>query len=419
MNRFTRLIAPTAIWMALLAPVALAQGNPGFTATTDGTPITATTGGVTGPLPSGGSAIVVSNTGSNAAYCKLGDTATTSSQYIASGSWFEFQRVNQTTITCITATSTTVVNLVAGAGQATGAGGGGSGGGGGGGTSATFGAAFPAAGTPVGGTDGTLFQPLAVDPTTHYLQVDIKAGTIGAGGTSLADEGPYNVGSTAFTPVGGFFQTTATSGPLTNGQGGWAQMTSNRALHINLRTAAGVETGIAAAPLVTTALSSGAITNPTSTLTMTGATTAYTAGQLIASSATAGSVVVPSFAIATSAGGAIIPRLRLSTNDATGTAWGAASIQVDLWSAAPTWTNGDRAAWSPATGTASHLGSYACTMSAEYGDGTYAECSSAVGNAAMPKLASGTSVFWSLKAVTGSGVTGASKVWTLTAEELN
>lgn len=165
--------------------------------------------------------------------------------------------------------------------------------------------------------------------------------------------------------------------------------------------------------------SSGAITNPTSTLTMTAATTAYTAGQLIATSATAGSVVVPSFAIANSAGGAIIPRLRLSTNDTVGTAWGAASIQVDLWSAAPTWTNGDRAAWSPATGTAAHLGSYACTVSAEYGDGAYAECSPSVGNAALPKLASGTLVFWSLKAVSGSGVTGASKVWTLTAEELN
>lgn len=169
----------------------------------------------------------------------------------------------------------------------------------------------------------------------------------------------------------------------------------------------------------TTALSSSAITNPTSTLTMTSATTAYTAGQLIASNATAGSVVVPSFAIANSAGGAILPRLRLSVNDATGTAWGAAGIQVDLWSAAPTWANGDRAAWSPATGAATHLGAYTCTMSAEFGDGAFTECSPTVGNAAMPKLASGTSVFWSLKATTGSGVTGASKVWTLTAEELN
>ena len=58
-------------------------------------------------------------------------------------------------------------------------------------------------------------------------------------------------------------------------------------------------------------------------------------------------------------------------------------------------------------------------MSAVQGDGVFGECSIAVGNAALLKLASGTSVFWTLKASTGSGVTGASKVFTLTAEELN
>ena len=168
-----------------------------------------------------------------------------------------------------------------------------------------------------------------------------------------------------------------------------------------------------------TADSSGAITNPTSTLTLTSATTAYTAGQLIASSATAGSIVVPSFAIANAAGGAIITRMRLSTNDTTSTAWPTVTVQIDLWSAAPTWTNGDRGTWSPATGTGSHLGAYTCIMSAEFGDGAYAECAPAVGNASVIKLASGTSVYWSLEAVTASGVTGASKVFTATAELLN
>jgi hypothetical protein len=167
------------------------------------------------------------------------------------------------------------------------------------------------------------------------------------------------------------------------------------------------------------AAASPVTTNPTSTLTLTSATTAYTAGQLIANNATAGSVVVPSFAIANSAGGALIPRLRLSTNDSTSTAWGAQTVQIDLWLAAPTFTNGDRAAWSIATGTGNHLGAFTCLMSAEYGDGAYAECSPAVGNGVMPKLASGTAVYWTAKATTGSGLTGASKVFTLTAEELN
>jgi hypothetical protein len=130
-------------------------------------------------------------------------------------------------------------------------------------------------------------------------------------------------------------------------------------------------------------------------------------------------VVNPSFAIATSAGGAVINRLRLTSNDATSTAWGGQTVRVDLWTTTPTWTNGDRGAWSPATQTGAHLASFTCTMSAEYGDGVYSECSPLVGNYTTVKLASGTSVFWSLDALSGSGVTGASKTWTLTAELMN
>lgn len=158
--------------------------------------------------------------------------------------------------------------------------------------------------------------------------------------------------------------------------------------------------------------------NPTSTLTLPSATTAYTANQLIASSATAASVAVPSFTVVgvNVSGGVLIPRVRLSVNDATSTAWGAQTIQVDLWTAAPTFTNGDRAAFAVATGSASHLGSYSCTMSAETGDGAYAECSS---NSGSFSIANGATIYWTLDAITGSGVTGASKVFTLTAELLS
>lgn len=166
--------------------------------------------------------------------------------------------------------------------------------------------------------------------------------------------------------------------------------------------------------------SSAAITNPSGcSISMTSATTAYGAGQLVANSATAGSVANSSFAIANAAGGAFIPRVRVSTNDATSTAWGGVSMQVDLWSASPTWTNGDRGAWKPATGTASHLAAYSCVMSAEYGDGAYAECAPTVGAAPAPKLAAGTTVYCSLEAVSASGVTGASKTWTITPELAN
>jgi hypothetical protein len=164
-------------------------------------------------------------------------------------------------------------------------------------------------------------------------------------------------------------------------------------------------------------LTSGGAANPQGALTLPSATTAYSAGSLIANSATAASVVDPSFSIPSAAGAASIPRVRLSTNDATSTAWGSATIQVDLWTAAPTWTNGDRAAWSPATGTASHLATYVCYMSAEFGDGAYAECAPTPGGIApLLRLASGQTIYWSLEAVSGSGVTGASKAFTLTAE---
>lgn len=97
-----------------------------------GTPISVTTGGVTGTLPTG-TVVIASNVGTtNAAYCKLGASATTSDQYIApSGGWFAFTVGANTQLTCITSTSTTTVNMVGGSGLPTGTGGGSGGGGGG------------------------------------------------------------------------------------------------------------------------------------------------------------------------------------------------------------------------------------------------------------------------------------------------
>ena len=171
-------------------------------------------------------------------------------------------------------------------------------------------------------------------------------------------------------------------------------------------------------PVNTSVTFSGAA-NPQSTLQMTSATTQYTAGWLVASNATAGSVVVPSFTIGNVQGAALIPRVRLYSSDTANT-WGAQTLTVDLWTAAPTFTNGDRGAYSPATGTANHLGSYSCIMSAVYGDGSYAECAAAVGNFSLAKLAAGQQIWWSLTATSGSTTTTtASKTFVLTAEVLN
>ena len=164
---------------------------------------------------------------------------------------------------------------------------------------------------------------------------------------------------------------------------------------------------------------SAAITNPTSTLTLPAATTARAAGTLVASSATAGSIVVPSFAIPNSAGGFYEPRIRLATNDATSTGWPGVQVQVDEWSAAPTFTTGDNTTWAVATGSQTHLATYSCAFSAVNGDGEYAECAIAQGTTPAIKLASGTSVFWTVQTVSATGVVGASGVITLWAELSN
>ena len=72
----------------------------------------------------------------------------------------------------------------------------------------------------------------------------------GGGGLSVTDTAAFTAGSSPLTPSGGFYQTTATSNPLTSGQQGMAQLTQFRAVMSNLRTAAGAEAGVAASPFI-------------------------------------------------------------------------------------------------------------------------------------------------------------------------
>lgn len=162
---------------------------------------------------------------------------------------------------------------------------------------------------------------------------------------------------------------------------------------------------------------SGAIYNPPSTLTLTSATSAYSASQLIANSATAASVTVPSIPTPSVSGGFTIPRVRLDTNDSTSASWASVTIQVDLWSVAPTFNNGDRGAWSIKTGSNNHIASFTCVMSAEQSDGAFSECSPTVGTVVL--VSSPATIYWTLEAISASGTTGASKVFTLTPEILN
>lgn len=179
-------------------------------------------------------------------------------------------------------------------------------------------------------------------------------------------------------------------------------------------------------PLPAGAAISPTVTAPSTTLTLPATTTAYAAGTLLCTSATVATcntaLQSETFAISNAAGAAAINRLRLFTNDATSTAWGGQTLQVDFWDVVPTFaTTGDRGVFATTflTGTGHHLGAFTCVMSAELADGAYAECAPTVGSFALPKLASGTTVYWTLQAITGSGVTGASKVWTLIPELMN
>lgn len=126
--------------------------------------------------------------------------------------------------------------------------------GGGGGGGAVFGptAAGSAAVNPpviVGGTaDGTA--------TGNVVNWKVLAGigyincaNCSGSGVSSVDEAGFTAGISLFAGTGGFFQTTATSNPLANGQQGMFQVTANRALFSNLRNAAGAEIGVAAAPV--------------------------------------------------------------------------------------------------------------------------------------------------------------------------
>lgn len=115
-----------------------------------------------------------------------------------------------------------------------------------GGTSSSFNSAFPSTGTAVGASDGTNMKPIKVDGSGNLLT---SCSNCSGSGASAADEAAFTAGTTSFAPSGGFYQTTATSNALTNGQGGWMQLTAQRALFTNLRNASGTEIGTSGAPL--------------------------------------------------------------------------------------------------------------------------------------------------------------------------
>ncbi len=81
------------------------------------------------------------------------------------------------------------------------------------------------------------YAPLQVN-AAGSLKVAITAGA-GSGGTSIADDAVFTPATTSITPVGGTYRSTLDT--VDDGDAGAFAMTANRAIHVNLRTAAGVE----------------------------------------------------------------------------------------------------------------------------------------------------------------------------------
>jgi hypothetical protein len=266
------------------------------------------------------------------------------------------------------------------------------------------------------GFNGTTWDQLQVD-ASKYLKVDCATGCSGGAlsdASSAVATTSTNLGTVAYSY--GFNGTT------------WDQLQVDASKNLKTIVNAALPAGTNLIGSVT-AVSSGAVTNPTASITTpVTTTTAYTAGQLICTSPTVATcnsgISGAPVAIANSAGGAILSRVRLVAADVVSTGWPLQTIRVDLWSASPVFvTTGDRGAFVTdfSTGAAGHLASFNCIMTASTpnGDGLWSECAPSIGSAATIKLASGTSVFWTLTAVTGSGVVTAAKAFTLTLELLN
>ncbi len=79
--------------------------------------------------------------------------------------------------------------------------------------------------------------------------LNVQCANCSGSGVSTADQASFTAGTSLFAGSGGFYQTTATSNPLTTGQQGVFQVTANRALFSNLRNAAGTEVGTSTTPL--------------------------------------------------------------------------------------------------------------------------------------------------------------------------
>lgn len=101
-------------------------------------------------------------------------------------------------------------------------------------------------------------QGVPITSTAVSAKQGLDVNIIGGASGGAVDESAFTAGTTVFTAVGGVFNDTPVAA-LTSGQQGAARLTANRALHVNIRSQAGVEQGTVAAPFNTQDLSDGPV----------------------------------------------------------------------------------------------------------------------------------------------------------------
>lgn len=268
LNLFRGLIVSIAIWALTFAP-AIAQSTGGgtqvwgsFTPTARAPDSSVTNSSSRIVLGAKGPVAWVCNIGTtNTAYVKLGNgsvVASASADFPIPAGWCAaLNAVGALDLASITASSTTTLQTVIGAGWPMTAPAG-SGGGGGSVTQGTV----PWVVTDAALTNATQKSQI-VDGSGNVIastsnNLNVQCANCTGSGASAVDEASFTAGASVFAPGGGFFQTTATNNALTNGQQGLVQMTAQRALFANLRNASGVEIGTAAAPVQVSVANTGA-----------------------------------------------------------------------------------------------------------------------------------------------------------------
>jgi hypothetical protein len=103
----------------------------------------------------------------------------------------------------------------------------------------TTGSAVPSSAIYIGGNKSGNLAGLLLD-ASGYLSINCQVGCSSSGGSSLTDEGTFTQGTTAFTVMGGIYNTSIAN--LTSGQAGAAQLTIDRMLYTNLGKVGGTAT---------------------------------------------------------------------------------------------------------------------------------------------------------------------------------